>query len=151
MPMQTIVPFLWFHEGAEEAMHFYTSIFTDSKVISVMPGAEGKAMGVDLEIRGLRLRIINGGPQFTINEGISFMVDCQDQTEVDYLWEKLGDGGTYQACGWLKDKYGVSWQIVPKVLGELLGGADREKANKAMQAMLKMQKIDVQGLLDAVA
>jgi predicted 3-demethylubiquinone-9 3-methyltransferase (glyoxalase superfamily) len=149
--MQTITPFIWFHEGAEEAAQFYISIFKNGKVVYVMPGEGGKAAGLEVDLNGTRLRMINGGPQFTLNEAFSLMVDCEDQAEVDYLWEKLGDGGIYQACGWLKDKYGLSWQIIPKQLATLLSDPDREKANKAMQAMLKMQKIDVQGLLDAVA
>ncbi len=147
--MNTITPFLWFDGQAEEAMHFYVSVFKDGKVISTMPGPDGKVLGVTFELGGQRFSGINGGPQFKFTEAISWMVECKDQAEVDYFWEKLGEGGTYQACGWLKDKYGMSWQVTPTVLSKLLGDQDRVAAGRAMQAMLQMEKLDIQGLQDA--
>lgn len=145
--MKKITPFLWFDTQAEEAMNFYVSIFKNSKVLSVTPGPNGIAQSVTFELEGQEFMALNAGPQFKFNESISFFVDCKTQEEVDELWEKLtADGGEESMCGWLKDKYGLSWQIIPAVLGELLSDKDPNKANRVMQAMLKMQKIDIAGL-----
>src|SRR5688572_18964249 len=148
--MQKITPFLWFDTEAEEAMNFYTSIFKDSKVLGVTPGPNGRAMSVNFELEGQEFIGLNAGPQFKFNEAISFFVSCNTQAEVDELWAKLtADGGEESMCGWLKDKYGLSWQIIPTALGEMLGDPDPEKAGRVMQAMLKMNKIDIQGLQQA--
>lgn len=145
--MQKITPFLWFDTQAEEAMNFYTSIFKNSKVLGVTPGPNGKAMSVNFELEGQEFIGLNAGPQFKFNESISFLVDCKTQAEVDELWEKLtADGGEEGRCGWLKDKYGLSWQIIPTALNEMLSDPDPEKAGRAMQAMLQMNKIDMEGL-----
>jgi len=144
---QKITPFLWFNDNAEEAAHFYTSIFKDAKILSTMPGPEGKAMSVTFELMGQRITILNGGPHFQINEAFSLFVDCADQAEVDELWAKLtADGGEESQCAWLKDKFGLSWQIVPRQLGELLSDPDPEKSQRVMQAMLQMKKIDIAAL-----
>jgi predicted 3-demethylubiquinone-9 3-methyltransferase (glyoxalase superfamily) len=141
--MQTITPFLWFDTQAEEAMGFYTSIFPGSKVISVTR-AQGQVMSVVFEINGQRLMGLNGGPMYRFTEAISLFVGCDSQVEIDDLWAKLtADGGTPSRCGWLKDKYGLSWQVVPKALGGLLGGPDPAAAGRVMQAMLQMNKIDL--------
>ena len=143
--MKKITPFLWFDTQAEEAMNFYVSIFKNSKVLGVTPGPDGRAMSVNFELDGQEFIGLNAGPQFEFNESISFLVDCQTQAEVDELWEKLtADGGEESRCGWLKDKYGLSWQIIPRALGEMLSDPDREKAGRAMQAMLQMNKIDIE-------
>ena len=148
--MQKITPFLWFDTEAEEAMNLYVSIFKNSKVLGVTPGPNGRAVSVNFELEGQEFIGLNAGPQFKFNESISFLVSCNSQAEVDDLWEKLtADGGEEGNCGWLKDKYGLSWQIIPTVLSELLGDPDREKAGRAMQAMLQMKKIDIQGLKQA--
>ncbi len=145
--MQKITPFLWFDTQAEEAMNFYTSIFKHSKVLGVTPGPNGRAISVSFELEGQEFIGLNAGPQFKFNESISFLVDCKTQAEVDELWEKLtADGGEEGRCGWLKDKYGLSWQIIPTALNEMLSDPDPEKAGRVMQAMLKMNKIDIQGL-----
>ena len=145
--MQKITPFLWFDMQAEEAMNFYTSIFKNSKVLGVTPGPNGRAISVNFELEGQEFIGLNAGPQFKFNESISFLVDCKTQAEVDELWEKLtADGGEEGRCGWLKDKYGLSWQIIPIALNELLSDPDPEKAGRAMQAMLEMNKIDIEGL-----
>ena len=145
--MQKITPFLWFDTQAEEAMNFYTSIFKNSKVLGVTPGPNGRAMSVNFELEGQEFIGLNAGPQFKFNEAISFLVDCKTQEEVDELWEKLtADGGEESMCGWLKDKYGLSWQIIPTALSQMLSDPDPEKAGRVMQAMLKMNKIDIQGL-----
>jgi predicted 3-demethylubiquinone-9 3-methyltransferase (glyoxalase superfamily) len=145
--MQKITPFLWFDTQAEEAMNFYTSIFKNSKVLGVTPGPNGRAMSVNFELEGQEFIGLNAGPQFKFNEAISFLVDCKTQEEVDELWEKLtADGGEESMCGWLKDKYGLSWQIIPTALSEMLSDPDPEKAGRVMQAMLKMNKIDIQEL-----
>ena len=155
--MQKVNPFLWFDGRAEEAAHFYTSIFSnntnkhgESKIVKIMPGPNGTAMGVTYQLDGQTYMAINGGPQFKFTEAISLFVNCESQEEIDYFWNTLGDGGSYQECGWLKDKFGLSWQIIPTILGEFLDNPDREKANKAMQAMLQMQKIDIEGLQKSV-
>ncbi len=148
--MQKITPFLWFDNQAEEAMNFYTSIFKDSKVLSVTPGPDGTAMSVTFELQGQEFMALNAGPQFKFNEAVSFFVSCQTQAEVDELWEKLtADGGEEGRCGWLKDKYGLSWQIIPTALGELMSDPDPKKAGRVVQAMLKMNKIDVPTLQKA--
>ena len=148
--MQKITPFLWFDTQAEEAMNFYVSIFKNSKVLSVTPGPNGRAMSVNFELEGQEFIGLNAGPQFKFNESISFFVNCNTQAEVDELWEKLTAGGGEESmCGWLKDKYGLSWQIIPTALSEMLGDPDPEKAGRVMQAMLKMNKIDIQGLKEA--
>ena len=148
--MQKITPFLWFDTEAEEAMNLYVSIFKNSKVLGVTPGPNGRAMSVNFELEGQEFIGLNAGPQFKFNESISFLVNCNTQAEVDELWEKLtANGGEEGNCGWLKDKFGLSWQIIPTALGEMLGDPDPEKAGRAMQAMLKMNKIDIQGLKQA--
>jgi len=146
--MKKITPFLWFDTQAEEAMNFYVSVFKNSKVESVQrAGPEGPVMSVTFQLEGQDFMALNAGPQFRFNEAISFFVDCKTQEEVDELWNKLiADGGEESMCGWLKDKYGLSWQIIPSALGEMLGDNDPEKANRAMQAMLKMQKIIIADL-----
>ena len=144
--MKRIVPFLWFDDQAEEAMNFYVSIFKNSKVLSVSPGSNGKAFSVSFELDGQEFTALNGGPQFKFTEAISLFVNCETQAEVDELWDKLSAGGEQVQCGWLKDKYGLSWQIVPTTLGELLGDPDPVKSQRVMQAMLKMKKIEIAGL-----
>jgi predicted 3-demethylubiquinone-9 3-methyltransferase (glyoxalase superfamily) len=145
--MKKITPFLWFDTQAEDAMNFYCSIFKNSKVLGVTPGPNGIAQSVTFELEGQEFMALNAGPQFQFNEAISFFVSCKTQEEVDELWETLtADGGEESRCGWLKDKYGLSWQIIPTALGELLGDPNPEKAGRVLQAMLQMNKIDVQGL-----
>lgn len=148
--MKKITPFLWFDTQAEEAMKFYVSIFKNSKAGNVSRGPDGKAFIVTFELDGQEFMGLNAGPQFKFNEAISMYVNCEDQAEVDELWEKLtADGGEESMCGWLKDKYGLSWQIIPKALGELMGDPDPVKAQRVTQAMLQMRKIDVTGLQQA--
>lgn len=147
--MQKITTFFMFQDGAAEAMDFYVSIFKNSKVTSTMPGPDGKVMGGSFELDGQKFSAFNGGPHFNFSQGMSQFVNCDTQEEIDYFYEKLSEGGEKQQCGWLTDKFGVSWQIVPPILGELLGDKDRDKANRVMQAMLKMHKIDIQALKDA--
>jgi predicted 3-demethylubiquinone-9 3-methyltransferase (glyoxalase superfamily) len=147
--MQKIAPFLWFNNNAEEAVNFYVSTIPNSKMIRTMPGAEGTPMGLIFELQGLELMAINGGPQFTFTPAISLFVNCDTQDEVDELWEKMSAGGEKQQCGWLKDKFGVSWQIVPTVLGKMLADPDPVKANRVMRKMLTMNKLDINGLEEA--
>jgi predicted 3-demethylubiquinone-9 3-methyltransferase (glyoxalase superfamily) len=153
--MQKITPFLWFDSKAEEAANFYTSIFKNSKVAGISrygeagPGPKGAVMSVTFELDGQKFMALNGGPQFTFTPAISFFVNCETQQEVDELWEKLSDGGQTGRCGWLQDKYGVSWQIIPTALGKLMGDADPKKANRVMKAMLEMDKIDTLRLQQA--
>lgn len=148
--MSKITPFLWFDTQAEEAMNFYVSLFKNSKVNNVSRGPEGKAFTVSFELDGQGFMGLNAGPHHKFNEAISLYVDCKDQAEVDYFWSKLvADGGEESMCGWLKDKYGLSWQIIPRQLGELMGDPDPEKSQRVMQAMLKMQKIIVADLQKA--
>jgi predicted 3-demethylubiquinone-9 3-methyltransferase (glyoxalase superfamily) len=145
--MKKITPFLWFDHQAVEAMDLYVSIFKNSKVLEKRPGPDGSVMSVRFELDGQEIAAFNAGPQFKFTEAISFFVNCETQEEVDELWTKLtADGGEESMCGWLKDKYGLSWQIVPRALGELLADEDAEKAGRVMQAMLGMQKIDIAGL-----
>jgi len=147
-----ITPFLWFDHQAEEAANFYTSIFKNSKRGTVMrygeegPGPKGTVMSTTFELEGQELIALNGGPMFTFSPAISFFVKCDTQAGVDHFWEKLSAGGEMQPCGWLKDRYGVSWQIVPTVLGEMLADEDPEKAGRVMRAMLQMKKLDIEGL-----
>ena len=153
--MQKITPFLWFDGKAEEAMNFYVSIFKNSKILSLTrygeagPGPKGTAMTGTFQLAGQEFFALNGGPQFTFSPAISFFVNCETQQEVDELWQKLADGGEEQRCGWLKDKYGVSWQIVPAVLGRLLQDQDPAKSKRVMKAMLGMNKLDIEGLKKA--
>ena len=153
--MPKITPFLWFNDQAEEAMNFYTAIFKNSKIGSVSrygeggPGPQGSVMSATFELNGQEFMALNGGPLFTFTEAISLFVNCETQAEVDELWEKLSEGGQEVQCGWLKDKYGLSWQIVPTALGELLNDPDAEKARRVMNAMLQMKKIDIAGLRSA--
>jgi predicted 3-demethylubiquinone-9 3-methyltransferase (glyoxalase superfamily) len=146
--MQKIIPFLWFDHQAEEAAHFYTSLFQDAKIVSTVLGPEGTVMSVTFQLEGQDFMALNGGPQFTFTEAISFFVKCETQEKVDELWEKLSKGGEEGRCGWLKDQYGLSWQIIPNALNEVLQDKDPEKAGKAMQAMLKMKKIIIKDLQD---
>ena len=144
--MPTITPFLWFDTQAEEAMNFYASVFERSRVVSVSR-AGGKVMTVEFELEGQKFMALNAGPAFTFNESISFFVGCETQQELDDYWGKLtADGGAPGRCGWLKDKYGLSWQIVPKALGRLLGGNDGAKSKRAMDALMQMNKLDVNAL-----
>jgi predicted 3-demethylubiquinone-9 3-methyltransferase (glyoxalase superfamily) len=148
--MNKITPFLWFDTQAEEAMNFYTSIFKNSKIGDISRGAEGKALSVTFQVEGQDFMAFNAGPEFKFNEAISMFVNCQTQEEVDELWSKLtSDGGEESMCGWLKDKYGLSWQIIPNALGELMGDSDPVKAQRVMQAMLKMNKIIIADLKQA--
>ena len=150
--MQKITPFLWFDGKAEEAMNFYFSIFKNSKIVSVTrygeagPGPKGTVMTAKFELNGQEFVALNGGPQFTFTEAISFVVNCETQQEVDELWEKLSAGGQKSRCGWLKDKYGLSWQVVPTALVEMLQDKDAKKSNRVMQAMLQMDKIQIETL-----
>ncbi len=139
--MPKITPFLWFKVPMEEPLAYYESIFRDFRVIQQSP------MGATFEIEGQRFLAFNGGPHFDFNEAVSFFIDCEDQAEVDYYWERLtAEGGQESRCGWLKDKYGLSWQVIPKALSRYLGDPDREKAGRVQQAMLQMKKIDVAAL-----
>jgi predicted 3-demethylubiquinone-9 3-methyltransferase (glyoxalase superfamily) len=148
--MKKITPFLWFDSEAEEAMNLYVSTFKNSKAGEVSRGPDGKAFIVNFELDGQQFMGLNAGPHHKFNEAISFYVDCKDQKEVDELWNKLtADGGEESMCGWLKDKYGISWQIVPRQLMELMGDPDPEKAGRVRDAMLKMQKIIVADLQKA--
>ncbi|MGZ6276563.1 MAG: VOC family protein [Syntrophales bacterium] len=157
--MQKITPFLWFDDKAEEAVRFYTSIFKNSKILSVTryeeEGAKaagrpkGSVMTILFMLEGQEFIALNGGPVFTFSPAISFVVDCKTQKEIDRLWEKLSEGGKKDRCGWLKDKYGVSWQIVPDVLGEMLQDKDPKKSRRVMEAILKVNKIDIATLKQA--
>src|ERR671931_489603 len=154
--IQKITPFLWFDDNAEEAAKFYTSIFKNSKIIDIAYYGEsaaeasgrpkGPLMTVTFELEGQRFMALNGGPIFKFSQAISFLVSCETQQEVDDLWKKLSEGGEVEQCGWLKDKFGVSWQIVPSVLGEMLQDKDARKSERVMGALLQMKKIDIQGL-----
>jgi predicted 3-demethylubiquinone-9 3-methyltransferase (glyoxalase superfamily) len=137
--MQKITPFLWFDGKAEEAMNFYVSIFKNSKIVSANR----------FQLDGQEFLVLNGGPQFTFSPAVSFFVNCETQQEVDELWEKLSEGGEKGRCGWLKDKYGLSWQVIPSVLGKMLQDKDAEKAKRVMKAMLQMDKLDIKSLKQA--
>jgi two-component system sensor histidine kinase QseC len=146
---QKILPFLWFDGNGEEAVQHYLAIFKDGRILDTLrwgktnPELEGKVLTQTFEIQGQRFVILNGGPQFKFSEAISFLVACKDQAEIDYYWEKLGAGGEYGPCGWLKDKFGLSWQIAPNALHDMLQDKDADKAARAMQAMMQMSKIDL--------
>lgn len=152
--MQKITPSLWFDKNAEEAMNYYVSVFKNSKILNIdrypdesldkhFEGMSGKVINGEFELDGQRFICLDGGPLFKFNEAISFTVVCEDQAEVDYCWEKLSAVPESEQCGWCKDKFGLSWQIIPKRMGELFSDPDREKANRAIQAMMKMHKLDV--------
>jgi len=153
--MQKITPFLWFDDNAEEAMKFYVSIFKNSKLLDLRrfgdagPGPKGEVFTVTFQLEGQQFMALNGGPQFHFTEAISLFVNCKTQKEVDELWEKLSEGGEKGQCGWVKDKFGLWWQVIPSALGEMLGDPDPAKAKRAMQAMLKMKKIDIEALKQA--
>jgi len=153
--MQKITPFLWFDGKAEEAVNFYCSLFENSKIVTLtkypdsFAEMKGKVLTAVFELNGQTFMAIDGGPQYKFTEAISMYVNCKDQAEIDKLWNALTDGGEESRCGWLKDRYGLSWQIIPPILGELLSDSDREKANRVMQAMLQMKKIDIAGLKQA--
>ena len=153
--MQKIVPFLWFDGNAEEAMNFYVSVFKNSKVLSVTrygeagPGPKGTVMSCTFQLEGQDFYALNGGPQFKFTPAISLFVNCETQQEIDALWKTLSAGGREDQCGWLQDKYGLSWQIIPTALGRMLGDKDAKKATATMRAMLQMKKIDIKGLQQA--
>ena len=153
--MQKITPFLWFDDKAEEAMNFYVSIFKNSKIERVTrcgdagPGPKGTVLTATFQLDGQEFIALNGGPHFKFTEAISLFVNCETQEEVDELWEKLSEGGKKDRCGWLKDKYGLSWQIIPKALGKMMGDPDAQKSQAVMQAMLKMNKIVIDDLQKA--
>jgi len=153
--MQKITPCLWFNANAEEALNFYSSIFKNSKILSISrygegaPVPEGTVMTATFELDGQVFMALNGGPEYKFNESISLFVNCEGQEEIDHYWEKLSSGGKKGQCGWLKDKFGLSWQIVPNALGEMLGDKDPEKSNRVMQAMLQMSKLDIKILEQA--
>ena len=153
--MQKIVPFLWLDGNAEEAMNFYVSVFKNSRVVSVTrygdagPGPKGTVMSCTFQLEGQDFYALNGGPQFKFTPAISLFVNCETQQEIDALWKTLSAGGREDQCGWLQDKYGLSWQIIPTALGKMLGDKDAKKANAAMKAMLQMKKLDLKGLQQA--
>ncbi len=159
MNMQKITPFLWFEDNAEEAAKFYTSIFKNSKIIDIAHYGEsaaevsgrpkGTVMTVKFELEGQQFMALNGGPIFKFSPAISLLVSCETQQEVDNLWEKLSEGGEEEQCGWLKDKFGVSWQIVPNVLGKMIQNKDANKSERVIKAMLQMKKLDIQRLREA--
>jgi predicted 3-demethylubiquinone-9 3-methyltransferase (glyoxalase superfamily) len=148
----SIIPNLWFDKEAEEAAEFYCSIFPDSRVVSVAryteagPGEPGSVMVAEWELAGQRFVGINGGPQFKFSEAVSFQITCEDQDELDYYWDKLTEGGSESQCGWLKDRFGLSWQVVPSGMEELFGDPDKERARRAMEAMFTMKKLDIAAL-----
>jgi predicted 3-demethylubiquinone-9 3-methyltransferase (glyoxalase superfamily) len=153
--MQKISPYLWFEDQAEEAVNFYVSLFEDSRITSEQrypegaPGPTGEIMTMSFELAGQSFIALNGGPHHSFTQAISFLVDCEDQAEVDRLWKELTEGGEEQPCGWLTDRFGVTWQIIPTRLGELMADSDPARAQRAVQAMLQMKKIDIQALEDA--
>jgi predicted 3-demethylubiquinone-9 3-methyltransferase (glyoxalase superfamily) len=155
--MQKLTPCLWFDTEGEAAANFYTSVFPNSRIVDVSrygeagPRPEGTVMVVSFELDGQKFTALNGGPEFTFSEAISFQVSCENQDEVDAFWSKLSEGGEEGPCGWLKDKFGMSWQIVPTALPRLLGDPDREKAKRVMQAMLQMKKVEIDELERAAA
>lgn len=147
--MQKITPFLWFNNNAEEAINFYTVLFKDSKIGSMArygdagPGPKGQVMTATFTLFGQEFIALNGGPQFKFTEAVSFVIDCKDQEEVDYYWDNLSEGGEKSRCGWVKDKFGLWWQVVPSALPKLLGSKDAEKSKRVMQAMMEMDKMDI--------
>ena len=143
--MATVTPFLWFESNMQQAVNFYLSVFKESRLISMNP------MSATFEVQGQQLMALNAGPHHKFNEAISLFVACDDQAEVDYYWNKLSVGGAEQQCGWIKDQFGLSWQVIPRALGQMLGDTDRNKANRVMQAMLKMKKLDIAELKRAAA
>jgi predicted 3-demethylubiquinone-9 3-methyltransferase (glyoxalase superfamily) len=151
-PIQKVTPFLWFDHQAEEAVEFYTSIFKNSKIEAITrygeagPGPKGSVMTIAFELGGQEFTALNGGPHFKFTEAISFVVNCENQQEVDDMWAKLSNGGQEVECGWVKDKYGLSWQIVPTALIEMMQDPDAERKERVMKAMLKMKKLDIAGL-----
>ena len=152
---QKITPFLWFDGNAEEAAKFYVSVFKDSKIVTTArygdagPGPKGSVMTASFELDGVQFTALNGGPHFKFTEAVSFQVDCADQSEVDWFWEQLSQGGEKGQCGWLKDRFGLSWQVVPRILPELASDPDPEKADRVMQAMMQMTRIDIAKLREA--
>ena len=150
--MQKITPFLWFDNNAEDAANFYVSVFKNSKVLKVAkysdagPGPKGSVMTVEFELNGLEFVALNAGPRFKFTEAISFVVNCETQDEVDYYWERLSEGGEKSRCGWLKDKFGLSWQVTPTILGKLMVDKDPNKAKRVMETMLQMDKLDIEPL-----
>lgn len=150
--MQKITPFLWFDNNAEEAANFYVSIFKNSKVLSVSrygdagPGPKGTVMVAEFQIEGQEFVALNGGPRFKFDEAISFVINCETQDEVDYFWERLSEGGKKSRCGWLQDKFGLWWQVVPTVLNKLMSDSDPEKVKRVTEAMLQMDRIDIEPL-----
>jgi predicted 3-demethylubiquinone-9 3-methyltransferase (glyoxalase superfamily) len=153
--MHKITPFLWFDNQAEEAVNFYTSVFKNSKIGTVArygeagPGPKGSVMTASFQLNGQDFIALNGGPMYKFTEAVSFVVNCDTQDEIDHYWDKLLEGGTPQACGWLKDKFGLSWQIVPSILSKLFSSKDPEKSKRVMEAMLKMVKFDIKTLEEA--
>ncbi len=153
--MQKITPFLWFNDNAEEAMNFYVSVFKNSKIVRVTrygdggPGPKGTVMSGTFQLEGQEFHALNGGPRFKFTEAISLFVNCETQQEIDELWAKLTAGGEESQCGWLKDKFGLSWQIIPSALGKMLTDKDPKKSQSVMKAMLQMKKIDTKGLQQA--
>lgn len=152
---QKITTFLWFDNNAEEAVNFYTSIFKNSRILNSArygdagPGPKGTIMTISFQLDGQEFTALNGGPQFKFTEAVSQVVHCDTQQEIDYFWEKLSEGGEKVECGWLRDKFGLSWQVVPDVLLELIGDSDQEKSQRVMKAMMKMKKLDIKGLQQA--
>lgn len=149
--MQKIRPFLWYDNQAGEAAKFYTSIFKNSKIGKSVPGPQGGVLTIEFELEGTEFVALNGGPHFKFTEAISLTVDCKSQAEVDDLWERLSEGGSKGQCGWLKDKYGLSWQIVPTALVQLLSHPDPRKSKRVMEAMMQMTRIDIAKLEEAAA
>lgn len=153
--MQKITPSLWFNNNVEEAVEFYTTVFKDAKVVNMVrytdagPGPAGSVMTAVFQLHGQQFIALNGGPQFKFNEAVSFVINCQDQTEVDDYWEKLSGGGEKGRCGWLKDKFGLSWQVVPTALPNLLSGQDGVRTKRVMEALMKMDKIEIDKLEEA--
>ncbi len=146
---QKITPFLWFDSNAEEAMNFYVSVFKNAEVLSVSrygeagPGPAGSVMVASFRLEGQEFLVLNGGPKFRFTEAVSFLIDCASQEEIDHYWDRLSEGGEQGPCGWLKDRFGLSWQVVPSILGEMLQDQNRERANRVMQAMMQMTKMDI--------
>ena len=153
--MQKITPFLWFNDNAEEAVNFYASVFKDSKIMNMVrygeagPGPKGQVMTASFQLNGQDFIALNGGPLFKFTEAISFVVNCLTQEELDEYWDKLSEGGEKSRCGWLKDKFGLSWQVVPTILSKLLGDKDAEKSKRVMSAMMEMDKLDIAKLEQA--